>query len=146
MSKPLYALDRKKNLFLKETRAKGRGLFCTSNIRKGEELEATPAIILTESMTKHVDKTILGNYVFKVEGISKKLQKKVGIKQLSKTSCVVMGITSFCNHDENPNAVVVWEQRGDTLYHVLQATNDIPKNTEICTSYGENWFEGRKEY
>ncbi len=146
MPKSIYALDRKKNLYLKETRARGRGLFCTSKIRKGEELEATPAIILTEDMTKNVDKTILGNYVFKVGDISKKLQKRVGIKTLEKTSCVIMGITSFCNHDENPNAVVVWEQRGGTLYHVLQATNDIPKDTEICTSYGENWFNGRKEY
>lgn len=139
----IYPLNRKKNLYLKMTAAKGRGVFCTSNIRKDEELEATPAIILHEGEHKNVEKTILRDYVFSIGKISKRLREKHDIKSLEDASCVIMGVASFCNHDEAPNAEVVWEERGGSLYHVLRATKNIAKDTEICTTYGDNWFEGR---
>jgi len=143
--KKIYPLDRKKNLYLKHTKTKGRGLFCTARIRAGEELEATPSLILVERAHEHIENTLLRDYVFKVGKISKKMRTQLGIKDMDAVSCVVMGIASFCNHDEEPNAEVAWEERDGTLYHVLRATQNIAKDTEICTSYGEGWFDDRKE-
>jgi hypothetical protein len=63
--KELYTLDRKKGLYLKQTATKGRGVFCISDIAEGEILEVTPAILLDEKATAHIDKTILHRRAFK---------------------------------------------------------------------------------
>lgn len=139
----IHPLDRKPGLYLKDTPSKGRGLFCETDIKKGETLETTPSIILKESEHGRAEKTILNNYVFAIEELSKDLRRKHGVKDLEEASCVVMGIASYANHDESPNAEVVWEEEDGTLYYSLQATKDIPAGTEICTSYGNGWFEDR---
>ena|SRR5690606_10261123 len=137
-------LDRKNNLYLQDTGTeKGRGVFCTTAIKAGEDIEVTPALILNEAANEHANKTILSNYVFVVGNISKKLRQKSAIKNVKETSCVIMGIASFCNHDENPNAEILWEEREGSLYYILRATRDIPANTEIVTSYGDDWFDER---
>lgn len=137
-------LDRKKGLYLKSAGIKGRGVFCTRPIRAGEILEVTPAVILNEKATAKVDETLLNNYTFTVGDLSAGLRARAGLKKSGKASCVIMGLITFCNHSQHPNAEVLWEERGGTLYHYLRATRDIPKNTEICTTYGEGWFDDRK--
>jgi len=137
-------LDRKDGLYLKMTATKGRGVFCTSAIRKGEVLEVTPAIILSEKETGHIDKTLLNNYAFTVGPLPKSTKAAANVKNAGEASCLIMGLMTFCNHDEAPNAEIVWEEVDGTIYHTLQATRAIPKHTEICTTYGEGWFEDRQ--
>lgn len=143
MTHDIIPLDRKPNLYLKQTEQKGRGLFCKDDIVAGEELETTPALILNNQDNSHAEETILLDYVFSLGDISPELQEQSGITQLDETSCVVMGIASYCNHDEEPNAEVIWEETEDSVYYTLRATRDIPAGTEICTSYGEGWFDDR---
>lgn len=138
------SLDRKKGLYLKRVARKGRGVFCKSAIRKGEVLEITPAVVLNERATARADKTILGDYTFVTGGISKRQREKAGVKKPDNASSVVMGIMSFCNHGRAPNAEISWAEMGGTLYYILKAIRDIPKNAEICTTYGEGWFRDRK--
>ena len=137
-------LRRKEGLYLKDAGTKGRGVFCTHAIRKGEELEVTPSLLLNEEATGHLDETILVDYAFKTGPVSKRQRRQAGIKKIAACCNVIMGIASFCNHSENPNAEIVWEEVDGTIYHTLQATRAIPKNAEICTVYGEGWFEDRK--
>lgn len=144
-SKKIPSLDRKKGLYLKHVGAKGRGVFCRTAIKPGEVLEIAPAVILNQSATRHADKTILLNYTFMVGNVSKSQRHRARLKKTGKASCVIMGIMSFCNHGERPNAEILWEERAGTLYYILEATKPIPKNTEICTVYGENWFEDREK-
>ena len=136
-------LLRKGGLYLKHVEGKGRGVFCRTAIKKGEELEVTPALILNEKATGHVDETLLMNYTFIFGSLSKSLRQQTGVKLSRNCSCVIMGIMSFCNHDQKPNAEIVWEEIDGTLYYTLQATRAIAKNTEICTVYGDHWFEER---
>lgn len=137
-------LNRRNGLYLKETESKGRGLFCTDTIKKGDILETTPAIILNEKQSAYTNETVLENYVFKTGTISKKLREEAHVKKLRDTNALVMGIASYCNHDEYPNAEVIWDECDHTLYYILRATRSIPAGTEICTSYGQGWFEDRK--
>ena len=142
----IIALNRKPDLYIKYAGKKGRGVFCATDIRKGEILEVTPALILDSKETDFVDKTALLNYTFSVDKISKAALKQAGIKSNKGTSAVVMGMTSFCNHGtpEEQNADVSWQEDSGTVYYVLTAIKKIPRNTEICTSYGEGWFEERQ--
>lgn len=145
MSDDFLFLPRKAGLYLSMTEEKGRGLFCIHPIKKGEELEVTPAIILNEKETDHSDQTMLQDYVFKIGDLSQDTLEEKDIKNADAASCVVMGIASYCNHDMHPNAEVVWEETDDGLYYTLTATRDIPAGTEICTSYGDTWFADRDE-
>ncbi|MCE9508257.1 MAG: SET domain-containing protein-lysine N-methyltransferase [Alphaproteobacteria bacterium] len=143
-AKKSIRLERKKGLYLKDVGGKGRGVFCAHNIAAGEELEITPALLLNEAATKHADQTILVNYTFITGKISKRLRDRAHIKKTDRCSSVIMGVASFCNHTDTPNAEILWEEQNGTLYHTLQATRPIPKNTEICTTYGDGWFENRE--
>lgn len=143
--KDIYTLDRKKGLYLKQTTTKGRGVFCISDIAEGEILEVSPAILLDEIATAHADKTILHDYKFKVGEFSHSQRALFRIETPKKSCCIVMGVMAFCNHDENPNADIFWEEDETTVYHFLEATRRIPKNTEICTNYGRGWFTKRKQ-
>ncbi len=136
-------MHRKQGLYLKHVGVKGRGVFCRTAIRKGEVLEISPAVILNEKASSAVDSTILMNYDFVIGNISKKMRKQTGVTKPAKASCVIFGIMTFCNHDEKPNAEIVWEEKDGTLYYELHATRAIPANTEICTSYGNTWFSDR---
>ena len=144
MSKKKTLLGRKKGLYLRDTGVSGRGVFCAEDIRKGEILEVTPALLLNEGETKLIDKTMLFNYTFVAGALSKRVRERAHIKNSKNCSCVIMGIISFCNHSDKPNAEVLWEEEDGTLYHSIRATRPIPKNTEICTSYGAGWFDDRK--
>ena len=138
------ALDRKDGLYLKDAGHKGRGVFCRTDIRRGETLEVTPAVILNDAATDAVDKTILMNYNFIIGNISKAMRRATGVKKSRDASCVIMGLMTFCNHDERPNAEILWEELDGTLYYSLRATRAIPANTEIVTSYGSSWFSDRE--
>jgi len=142
--KAIYTLDRKAGLYLKKTATKGYGVFCVTDIEQDELLEVTPAILLDPAATAHIDKTILENYKFTAGPMTKRQRKILGIYDPDKSSCMIMGIMTYCNHDEHPNADIFWEEHAGTAYHVLEAIRPIPKHTEICTSYGEGWFEERK--
>lgn len=139
-----YLLDRKSSLYLKMTKTKGRGVFATKDIRKGEILEATPTLILNEKETDLVQKTILRDYIFTLGKVSPRLKKLLKITKLDDGCCVILGVATFCNHDEEPNAEIQWEEVDGTVYHTLRALKAIKKNTEICTSYGEGWFDDER--
>lgn len=144
MSKQYPRLIRESGLYLKPTRTKGRGVFCDHDLKAGDELEVTPSLILNEAATAHVDKTRLVNYTFTVGKLSKALAAKKKLKDNTQASCVIMGLMSYCNHSEAPNAEILWEETLGTVYHTLRVTRDIPKHTEICTSYGDGWFDDRE--
>lgn len=136
-------LVRNNDLYLSPSEGRGRGVFCRKDIRKGEALEVTPGLLLGTAATAHAEKTRLKDYVFATGRVSKKIAAQEKIKDMTDSSCVVMGIASFCNHSDSPNAEVQWEEKPDGIYFTLRSLKNIPKNTEICTSYGPNWFEDR---
>ena len=138
------SLARKKSLYLNKVPNKGYGVFCREDIKKGEILEVTPAIILNDKDQSHVAKTFLDNYVFQIGAISRKMKQWCKIKKTENSAAVVMGILSFCNHSEEPNAEIIFEEKKDLLFYMLRTTRAIPKNVEICTTYGKGWFDDRK--
>lgn len=140
-----YSLSRKKGLYLKQTAAKGRGVFCAGDIEEGEILEIAPALLLDARATAQADKTILYDYKFKLGALSRPQRALLGIDKPEKSCCIVMGLMAFCNHDERPNADIYWEEDDGTVYHFLEATKDIPRHTEICTNYGRGWFAKRNQ-
>lgn len=138
--KPL-TFKRKEGLYLKPVKNKGRGVFCLTDIKKGDILEVTPCVVLDPAATDLADKTILRDYTFAIGDVHKRHK----VKNPALSSAVVMGIQAFCNHGGKlQNAEISWDETTDTVYYILTAIKDIPAGTEICTTYGEGWFDDRQ--
>jgi len=131
------APNRKRGRYMAPAGKRGRGLYCRNAIKKGEILEVTPALILNDKDTVNAEPTIINDYTFVIGDLKKTTLKRANINKAADASAIVMGILAYCNHDEKPNAEIIWDEQGTTLYYMLRATANIKKNTEICTSYGE---------
>lgn len=99
---------------------KGRGVFATRKIRKGEIFERAPVVPLTFGEWRHVSKTVLGDYAF---------DWGPGTRSAS----IVLGYGSLYNHSNTPNARFDYRLR-EKVY-VFIALRDIAKDEEICTNY-----------
>ena len=51
--------------------------------------------------------------------------------------------TEAAHVDAVIDSVAVWPYFGEYTTGCLKATKDIPKHTEICTTYGDGWFDER---
>ena len=76
--------------------------------------------------------------------MSKSLKSSLGVKSEEEVSLLAMGVSSFCNHSPYPNLEYNQIKTLYTIYFKLVATVDIAKDTELCISYGKNWFAARK--
>lgn len=108
-------------IYLSKSKISGRGVFAKSKIEKGEVIEIAPVIIIPLNEKNKIPLE-LARYVF-----------KSGVPG-HETSALAMGLGSFYNHSESPNA----EYRLFTLKRVLEfrAIEDIEQGMEITVNYG----------
>ena len=110
----------KLDLLVKKSGAKGRGVFSTCMIKKGQIIEICPVIILKNKDRKFVDKTGLYSYYF-WWGSSKK------------QTAIALGYGSLYNHSYSPNAVYSKNQKQGIIF--FKALRDVIKNEEITINY-----------
>ena len=116
---------------VRQTEGKGRGVFASRLIRKGEVIERVPLIILTaEEYGGGVDKSLLAGYVF-----------AWGDGQYA----LALGYGSLYNHSYKPNAVYEDEEPQTKLYRALRI---IKEGEEVTINYNGNptsrikmWFD-----
>lgn len=137
-------LVRKEGLFVKDLPNKGRGLFCKQDIKEGEIIEVTPSYIFDhEKCGDFLNDSNLSDYIFHASREVSKSLKAIE-KYSDNLSILPLGISLMCNHSPHPNAIYRQIVTRYTIYFELKAKLGIPKNTEICISYGNNWFTKRK--
>ncbi|MHB8513726.1 MAG: SET domain-containing protein [Actinomycetota bacterium] len=114
-------------------RGKGRGVYATRKIRKGEVIERSPVIVISKPQWKHAQKTIIDDYAF-----------DWGDKR--DHAAVVLGYGSLYNHSKKANARFI-DRPGQKVYEFI-ALRDIEEGEEICTNYNGDpedlsplWFE-----
>lgn len=124
-----------KNIYVKSTNKKGRGVFAKRNLPKGTIIEIAPVIVLpkTDSVWEH-NESILDNYYYawKVNG---------------KDACALaLGYGSLYNHSYNPNAQYNQDYKNERLKIV--AIKDIEEDQEITVNYNGDpkdkskvWFD-----
>jgi uncharacterized protein len=125
----------KKQLFVKEIKGKGRGVFCKQLISKDEAFEVCPVIVIPASDYDTVKASRLVDYFF-------------SFNKEENTLALALGFGSLYNHAVNCNAVYYLNRQKKVItYYALE---DIPAGKEICINYaGEHgqefkeWFESR---
>lgn len=126
----------RKNVIVKSTGKKGRGVFALKDFKAGEIVESCPVINITPKERKRLEKTIFNYYIYPWRS--------------TRSGCLALGYGSIYNHSFTPNAD--WKQNFKTNSMVYRAISPIKKGEEILINYnGEpddkteiDWFEVEK--
>lgn len=117
---------------VRQTEAKGRGLFALEPIAPGAEIVRCPALVIPGGQWRAVEPTIVGDYCFAWDT----------------GAALALGLGSMCNHDADPNAEVVADQQRVEL--VFRAIRSIAIGEEITIAYRGRedrrglWFTARR--
>lgn len=97
---------------------KGRGVFATAPIRKGETIEVSPALLIPREEADEFLTTFMAHYIFRTD----RGQRYV----------IALGFGSLFNHDPKANAEFFVERT-----HVrITAIKAIPVGREVTVNYG----------
>lgn len=130
-----------KNIYIKKTKNKGRGIFAGEFIKKGDLIESAPVIVLPadDSLFTEESKSVLDNYLFSWNPKHLKEEKGNGFGALA------LGYGSIYNHSYKPNAEYSQRLSKKTIDFI--AIKDIEKDEEITVNYNkypdstaELWF------
>ncbi|WP_328515381.1 SET domain-containing protein [Halobacillus yeomjeoni] len=107
-------------LIIKETNRYGRGVFTTSNIKKGDLIEQSPVIEVPSSERRFINRTVLSNYFFNW-GVT------------NNEVAIALGYGSLFNHSYDPNAWFKNNLKAKTVD--FYAYKDIQAGEEITVNY-----------
>ena len=99
---------------------KGRGVFTTQAIPKGQVIEISPVVVLSAKDRKHIEKTDLFNYIFEWGKSRKK-------------AAVALGYISVYNHSYNSNCE--YEMDFDDKTISIKTVRTIAKGEELSINY-----------
>jgi SET domain-containing protein len=114
---------------------RGRGLFAAESIAAGEIIERACTVYIDAQQALALDRMLpLGDFYFQHP-----LAKEEGL--------MVLGFASLCNHADDPNADIRFEEGGDCGWiAVLHALRDIAAREEITYRYRcPLWFPAKNE-
>ncbi len=113
----------------------GRGLFAAEAIAADTLIMEAPLLLVPAAQRAALQATLVDDYVYEWDEQG--------------TAALVLGVSSMCNHDDDPNAFL-WLVP-DGLVAQLFTLRDIPAGEEITVSYRAEegsedsplWFEVR---
>lgn len=100
----------------------GRGVFALINMAKGAIVDHGHLLVLPENEPE--DGSLIGQYVFEFS---------------SRRNCVLLGLVSLCNHDEQPNVEV--EIDTENLTYRLIAVRSLRRGEELLVDYGSEYWQ-----
>lgn len=120
---------------VRRSRRHGRGLFATEPIPRDTLLMQAPVLLIAAEQRAALQETIVDDYVYEWDEDG--------------TAALVLGVSSMCNHAEEPNAYLWLVPDGPSAE--LVALKDIAAGEEITVSYraeadpdtGPLWFTVR---
>ena len=121
----------KKKVYIGQSDIKdaGRGVFASTDIKKGEVIEICPILLLDEKENTHIMETKLQSYVFEYE---------------KKASMFALGFGSLYNHRGKANAKYeLVEHEGEPAQNAelyITALKSIGKDEEISINYGNDLY------
>lgn len=106
-------------LKVKKTRNLGRGVFTTTSIKKGQQVELSPLVVIEKPKdSKIIENTNLGRYTYAYK----------------KTSAIALGLGSLFNHSGKPN--LEWKILEKSSEVLFWADRDIAAGEQLFINYG----------
>lgn len=100
----------------------GRGVFAVRRIETGRVVDRGYVLPFTD--TEAGESSIIDRYAFDYDGT---------------IECLVLGVASLCNHDEQANAEVEIDEEAGT--YRLVALRPIERGEELLIDYGSEYWE-----
>lgn len=114
---------------------RGRGIFASEPIPANTVIEISPVLVLSAKERRHVEKTILFDYIFEWGNKRKK-------------AVVALGYVSIYNHSYNANCE--YEMDFEQELMSIRTIKDIAKGEELFVNYNAKpddatpiWFEAK---
>lgn len=127
-------MQRIESIYYKETRDRGRGVFTSRMLKKGDVIEICPVIVLPPHEIELIDKTVMYNYYFLWE---------------HGQAAIALGYGSLYNHSYSPNAEYIMDYGAEAL--IIKAIANISPHEEITFNYngdpddrGKVWFDTKE--
>ena len=117
------------SLYISQSGKKGRGIFTSSNLKKGTVVEIAPVIVMNNSERQWIDKTILHDYIFEWGG------KK-------KQCCMALGWVPLYNHSYQSNCEYEMDYKNELIQIVT--IRNIKKGEELFINYNGEWNNEKK--
>ena len=113
-----------KDVFVGKARKRGRGVFTKSNIKAGEVIEVAPVVVMSKADRKHIDQTLLHDYIFEWGDDRKQC-------------CVALGYVSMYNHAYLSNC----EYEMDFKQHIItiKTVRSIKAGEQLFINYNAVW-------
>jgi SET domain-containing protein len=131
----IFRLETAAVMEVRNTAAKGRGVFALAKFARGELIEAAPVIVIPGEQWRHVEPTVLSLYIY-----------NFGPTPEQEHAAIALGYGSLYNHSYRPNAQYIKDWDAQLIRFV--ALRAIEEGEEITVNYNgspENqtpiWFE-----
>ena len=106
------------------SRARGRGLFTTSEISEGTIIEVAPVILMSAADRVLLDKTLLHDYIFEWD-------------DNKEWCCMALGYVPIYNHAYQANCDYEMDFEHQTI--TIKSVRDIAKGEELFINYNGSW-------
>jgi len=120
-------------LFINNTPGMGKGVYTQERIPAGTVIELSPVIVMKKEDRKHLDKTLLHDYIFEWG----KLKDKC---------CMALGFIPMYNHSYKSNCEYFMDFEDDTI--MIETVRAIEKGEELTINYNGDpndeskvWFD-----
>lgn len=111
-------------IYVAATRKMGRGVFTKQSIAAGTTIEVAPVIVMTAEDRKHLDETLLHDYIF-----------EWGEKQ--DQCAMALGLIPMYNHSYTANCE--YEMYFGKEVMVVKTVRDIRAGEELFINYNGDW-------
>lgn len=108
-----------------ESKGKGRGVFTKMPLRADTVVECSPVIVMSGEDRKHLDKTLLHDYIFEWQPEGRN------------ECCVALGYVSLYNHSFASNCEYFMDYETGTMS--IKTVRDIAAGEELTINYNGDW-------
>jgi len=118
------------DLYIDETKNKGRGVFTKKTIGADIIIETAPVIVMTAEERKLIDQTLLHDYIFEWQ------------PEGSDMCCMALGWVPLYNHSYESNCEYFMNYDDQTMY--LKTVRGIKAGEELTINYNGDWNDKTK--
>ena len=116
-------------LHVESNKEKGRGIFTQEFIPAETIIEIAPVIVMPQADRKHLDLTLLHDYIFEW-GPDKKL------------CCMALGMIPIYNHSYKSNCEYFMDYAQETI--MVKTVIDVIAGEEVTINYNGDWDDACK--
>lgn len=139
-------LHRPSTLYIKQNTPKGRGVFTSANIKKGDVVEVSPVLVFEDEEERRrmigMEGSLLGGYTYNWPHTTTSMTTTS--RPSLPPQALPLGLGSLFNHSSHPfSQNVLWTRDIRNSCIMYTAARDIGAGEELCISYGDRarlWF------